>query len=228
MTERTRQTILGVFLAGVLVVTVGSAELFSKHRQKQVTALGVTIQSERLGFKISMPKGWERVSVNMNLLGASLAYMRELEPHAGRDSLTDQSSYRYIYFLITPPQASSEDILKPLLNLVRVLDISDNYFGGYQITWTTEPTRPGKYQRHKGNIRARVYKGRLLPYAIELGLYEQITADQQVFWCVIFGNTPLNAADEALLEAVVGSFSKITEQANGRGISTAKGSIQGG
>ena len=224
MTERTRQTILGVFLAGVLAITAGAVWLFAAQRQKQVTALGPTIRSESLGYSIRMPKGW---AVNTNPLGASLAYMRELEPHTGRDSLTDQSPYRYIYFLITPPQATAEQILEPLARLVQALDISNNYFGGYQITWS-EPTQPGKYLRRKGNISARVYQGRFLPYPIELGLYEQITAENQVFWCVIYGNTPLNAADEALLDAVVASFSKISEQANGRGISTANGSLQGG
>lgn len=227
MSERTRQIALGAFLAGVLVVTVGSVGAFSAHRQEQATALGPTIISSQLGFSIRMPKGWKKVPVSMNLLGPSLVYMRELEAHAGRDSLTDQSPYRYMYFLITAPQASSEDILGPLLNLVGVLDMSDNYFDGYQIQWLG-PSRLGKYQTQPGNIRARFYQRRLLAHPIELGLYEQIIADGQVFWCVLVGNTQLNAADEALLQAVVLSFDKISERANGRGISTDDGSLQGG
>ena len=205
MTERTRQTILGLFLAGVLVFTAASAGLFAAHRRQLVTALGQPIALPKLGFSIRMPEGWKQVPVNMKLLGPSLAFIREPEPHAGHDSLTDQSPYRYIYFLITPPQASSDDILKPLLNLVGVLDINDNYFKGYRIQWSG-PTRPGIYPRRSGTIGVSFYLGRRLAHPIELGLYEEITAGQQVFWCVLTGNTQMNAADKALLEAVAGSF----------------------
>ena len=214
MSERTRQIVLGVFLAGVLVVTVGAVGLFARHRQKQVTALGVTVRSEELGFEISMPKGWERIRVNVRLLGPSLAYMREPDPHAGRDCLTKQFPQRRIYFLVTPPQASDERIVYPLGKLLQYLDISDNYFDGYEAT-SPGPTRSGKYQRRSGVIRAQAHiyrNGRLAYYPIELGLYEQITTGQQVFWCVLIGNTQVNAADRALLEAVASSFRNINGQ----------------
>ena len=204
MTERTRQTILGLFLAGVLVFTVASAGLFATHRRQLVTALGQPIALPKLGFTIRMPQDWERVPLSRNLFGPGLAYMRKSDPRAGRD----------IYFLITPPQASSEDILKPLGNLVGVLDINDIHFDRYQIQWSGGPTRPGKYQRRRGTISALFYQRRPLPYPIKLGLYEQITADQQVFWCIIKGNSQLDAADEALLDAVSASFERIAEQTN--------------
>ena len=228
MTERTRQIVLGVFLVGVLAVTVGAVWLFADHRQKQVTTLGPMIRSESLGFSIRMPKDWERVPVSANLFGPCLVYMRHLEAQAGHDRMTNQMPQRHIFFLITPPGGTPEQVLEPLAKLVQALNISDNYFNGYQISWLGEATQTGNYLRRKGNIRARVYERRILPYPIELGRYEQITAENQVFWCVIYGNTQINAADEALLEAVVGSFSKIGEQANSGRISTTNGSLQGG
>ena len=204
MTEKTRQILLGVFLAGVLVLTVASVGLFAAQRRTQATALGPAIVSRQLGLSIRMPKDWERVPLNSDLFGPGLAYMRKSDPRAGRD----------IYFLITPPQAGPEDILEPLGNLVGVLDINDIYFDRYQIQWSGGPTRPGKYQRRRGTISPLFYQGRRLPYPIRLGLYEQITADQQVFWCIIKGNSQLDAADEALLDAVAASFERIAEQTN--------------
>ena len=210
MTERTRQTVLGVFLAGVLAVTVGAVGLYAGHRQKQATRLGMVITSRQFGFSVRMPEGWEQVPVNMNLFGPSLAYMRKLEPRAGRDPLSNQWPQRHIFFLITPPKATAEKILDPLVKLVRVLDISDNYFDGYQVQWSG-PIRPDKYQRRRGGISVWFYQRRRLGYPLQLGIYEQITAEKQVFWCVIVGNNQLNAADEALLDAVPGSFEKINE-----------------
>lgn len=204
MTEKTRQTALGVFLAGVLVLTVLAVGLFAANRRKFATALGPPIVSEQLGLSISMPKDWERVSLNNKLFGPGLAYMRKSDPSADRD----------IYFLITPPQASSEDVLKPLGNLVGVLDINDIYFDGYQIQWSGGPTQSGRYQRRRGTISASSYQSRRLSYPIKLGLYEQITADKQVFWCIIKGNSQLDAADEALLDAVIASFEKLPAKTN--------------
>ena len=45
-----------------------------------------------------------------------------------------------------------------------------------------------------------------VPYPVKLGLYERITTDKQVFWCVIIGSGQTDALDEALLDAVVSSF----------------------
>ena len=97
-----------------------------------------------------------------------------------------------------------------IVDVVRVLDISDNYFDGYQVQWSG-PIRPDKYQRRRGGISVWFYQRRRLGYPLQLGIYEQITAEKQVFWCVIVGNNQLNAADEALLDAVAGSFEKISE-----------------
>ena len=204
MTEKTRQTALGVFLASVLVLTVLAVGLFAAKRRKLTTALGPAITSEQLGFSISMPKDWEQVSLNNKLFGPGLAYIRRSDPSADRD----------IYFLITPPQASSEDVLKPLGNLVGVLDINDINFGGYRIQWFGGPTQSGRYQRRRGIISVSSYQGRRLSYSVKLGLYEQITADQQVFWCIIKGNSQLDAADYALLDAVVASFEKRPAKTN--------------
>ena len=202
MTEKTRQILLGLFLAGVLVLTVAAVGLFAAQRRKAATALGPTIISRQFGFSINMPKGWERVPLNSSLFGPGLRYIDKSDPRAGRD----------IFFLITAPSGTSdEQILQPLVVLLKVLDINDINFDGYQVQWSG-PAQPGQYQRRRGSIIALAYQGRRLPYPVRLGLYEQITAGQQVFWCIIKGNGQLNAVDEALLDAVVASFEKIPEQ----------------
>jgi len=201
MTEKTRQTVLGVFLAGVLALTVVSVGLFADQRRRRVTSLSPPIIASQLGFSIRMPRDWERVPFSRTLFGPGLAYMRKSDPRAGRD----------IYFLITVPQGTSEEILQPLTMLLRVLDINDINFDGYQIRWSGPP-RPGQYQRRRGTINALFYRRQPLPYPVKLGLYEQIDADQQVFWCVITGNTQMNAADEALLDAVAASFQLLPDE----------------
>ena len=211
MNQRSTKPLLLVFLIILLAGTVVLAGFFAAHRRRQVTALGPAITSTQLGFSIRMPQDWDRVTAGMTIFGPGLVYMRPLQPGAGRDSLTGQSPQRHIFFLITAPNATEEQVLTPLTGLVRALDISDNYFHGYQIKWSGDGP-PGKYQRRRGVIRVRVYQRDGSSFPIELGFYEQITAANQVFWCVIVGNTRLDAADEALLDAVVASFEQLSGQ----------------
>ena len=205
MTEATRQNIMRVFLGGVLAVTVGAVWVFGAQRREEITALGQEVTEPKLGFAIRMPAGWERLPTSPSRYGSILVYMRPTQPNTERDRLTKQLAKRYIFFIITPRQATDERIVYPLAKLVKDLDDSDNYFDGYQRIWSGPP-RPGKYQRRSGTIRPRLYLRQWLPYPIELGLFEQITAEKQVFWCILAGNTELSIADEALLDAVAKSF----------------------
>ena len=210
MTERTRQNILGIFLGGVLAVTVGAVWLFAAQRQGEITALGQTITAPNLGFAIRMPRGWEPVAAYRRLLANSLAYRQPLTSKAVYDSFTGRRLQRRIFFIAIRPNASDAEVLDPLGRLAIFWDANDDSFHSYR------PIQPGPprldslgYERRVGVI---TFRYRTLRSRFTLIRYEQIRAGGQVFWCVMAGNTQLNEADKALLEAVASSFEFLGER----------------
>ena len=209
MSERTRQTILAAFLAGVLGVSVGAVWLFASQRRGEVTALGQRMVAPELGFAIQMPKEWERVAGYKWLLAKALVYRQPLKP-GGVDRIMRRRLQRRVFFLAIPPNASDEEVLAPLGKLALFWDINDNHFHSFK------PSRLGPprldnfgYERREGLI-SFLYKnhhGRFV-----LIRYQQIRAGGRVFWCVMAGNTELTEADRALLEAVASSFELLGER----------------
>ena len=208
MTERTRQIILGLFLAGVLVFTVAFAGLFAAHRCQLATALGQPIISNQLGFSIRMPRDWEPGLMETSDLFSTLAYTRPLDRTARMDSLTSRTPRRQIFFFAIRPGATDEQALTPLLSLVRLVDINDNDFYAPQPI-DPRPTRLGPYEQRAGGFHFRY---RRLAYPLVLIRYQQIMVGKRVFWCVMLGNTQLNEADQALLRAVAAGFQILPDE----------------
>lgn len=202
MTEKTRQTFLGVFLAGVLVLTVASVGLFADQRRRLVTSLGDPISLPKLGFTIHMPADWEREHVKSPPLFSTLVYTRPLDRSAGLDGLTQRIPKRQIFFFSVPPNASDEQALVPLSSLVRLVDLNENDFYS-PLPLAPRPVRLGPYEQREGGFAFRYLS---YPYPVVLMRYHQITAGRRVFWCVILGNTQLDLADRALLRSVAASF----------------------
>ncbi|NIA07382.1 MAG: hypothetical protein GWP14_07085 [Actinobacteria bacterium] len=208
MTERTRQTLLGIFLVGVLALTVLSVALFAGQRRRLVTSLGEPISLPQLGFAVRMPAGWEPGPIKSSRLFSTLVYTRPLDRSARLDGLTQRTPKRQIFFFSVRPGASDEQTLTPLLSLVRLLDMNDNDF------YSPLPIEPrsvqvGPYEQREGGFSFRY---RRYPYPVALLRYHQITVGRRVFWCVMVGNTQLNQADHALLRAVAASFGLLPEQ----------------
>ena len=206
MTERTRQNILGIFLGGVLAVTVGAVWLFAAQRQGEITALSEPISVEGLGFSISMPKGWEPKAVGRTLFGNGLIYRQAPNPKAGLGKVTATTPQRHLFIFAIVPNATDEQVLAPLDKLVSFWDINHNLFRYLKpepfpfAAW--RPDALG-YERRDGAITfVHIRRG----ISFRLIRYEQIKAHGRVFWCIMAGNTELDIADKALLDAVSESF----------------------
>ncbi len=206
MSERTRQNILAAFLAGVLGLSVGAVWLFAAQRRERITALSEPIRVEGLGFSISMPKGWERKAVGRTRFGNGLIYRQAPNPKAGLDKLTATTPQRHLFIFAIVPNATAEQILAPLDKLVSFWDINHNLFRYLKpepfpfAAW--RPDALG-YERRDGAITfVHIRHG----ISFRLIRYEQIKAHGQVFWCIMAGNTELDIADKALLDAVSESF----------------------
>ncbi len=206
MNERTRQTLLAAFLAGVLVVSVVAVWLFAAQRRAKVTALGQRVVASELGFSIHMPLGWEAVALGRTRLGTGVIYRQPADPQAAFDRFTRRVPQRHVFFLVVPPNAPDEQVLIPLDRLVLSWDKNDNLF--HYPEPKPFPFGPWRldslgYERREGVISFlyRNHRGRVV-----LIRYEQIRARDRVFWCVLAGNTELTEADKALLEAVASSF----------------------
>ena len=210
MTERTRQNILGIFLGGVLAVTVGAVWLFAAQRQGEITALGQTITAPNLGFAIRMPRGWEPVAAYRRLLANSLVYRQPLTSKAVYDSFTGRRVQRRIFFVAIRPNASDAEVLDPLLKLAIFWDANDSSFHSFRLIQPGPPRLDNLGYEHRLGVITFRYK----MYRSEFTLirYEQIRAGGQVFWFVMAGNTQLNEADRALLEAVASSFEFLGER----------------
>ena len=211
MTERARQNILGVFLGGLLALTVGAVWLFAAQRRAEVTALGQTLTAPNLGFAIRMPRGWEPVALGRTRLGTGVIYRQPPDSQAAFDSFTRRVPQRHIFFLAIPPNAPDEQVLNPLGNLVRSWDRNDNLFRYPEPK--PFPLGPWRfslgYERRDGAITfLNVRHGA----RSVLMRYQQIKADGRIFWCIMAGNTRLNEADKALLQAVASSFEFLGEK----------------
>ena len=211
MTERTRQNILGVFLAGVLGLSVGAVWIFASQRRAEVTALSEPISVAGLGFSIRMPKGWEPKAVGRTLFGNGLIYRRAPNPRAGLDKITATTHQRHLFVLAVVPNATDEQILAPLDKLVSFWDRNHNLFRYLKpepfpfAAW--RPDALG-YERRDGSITfLNIRRGA----RSTLIRYQQIKAQGRVFWCVMAGNTQLDEADKALLKAVASSFELLRE-----------------
>ncbi len=200
MTERTRQNIMIIFLGAVLALTVATVWLFGAQRREEITALGPAITVPNLGFTIRMPKGWERLRGDRQLL----RYRQPLTAKVVYDSFTERRRERQIFFISIRPNASDAEVLGPLVKLARFWDDNDNDFHSFMLI-KPGPPRLNKlgYERRSGVITLR-YRAYRSPFM--LIRYEQIKSQGRIFWCVMAGNTQLNEADRALLEAVVESF----------------------
>lgn len=201
MTDQTRQKLRIVFLAGVLGLSVGAGWLFAAHRRAQVTALSEPIRVEGLGFSISMPKGWQRIDARRWRLANTLVYTQPLEP-AVYDSDTQRAKQRRIFFIAIPPNASDAQTLAPLRNLAAMWTLTYNYGGSFAL----EPLGAPRFDSVGNEHREAVIAFRRGRSRFILMRYEQIKAQGRVFWCVMAGNTQLNEADRALLEAVASSL----------------------
>ena len=202
MTEKTRQTLLGSFLASVLVLTVLSVGLFAAQRRHFVTALSEPISLPQLGFTIRMPQGWEPGPVGTSRLFATLKYTQPLDRSARMDSLTERIPRRQIFFFSVRPNATDEQTLTPLLGLVHLLDLNDNMFFS-PLPISPRSVQLGPYEQREGGFSFRC---RRYPYPVVLLRYQQITVGHRDFFCVMVGNTQLDQADDALLKAVAESF----------------------
>ena len=208
MTEKTRQTFLGLFLAGVLVLTVASVGLFADHRRRRVTSLGQPINLPQLGFSVRMPAGWESGPAEISNLFSTLVYTQPLDRSARLDSLTQRTPKRQMVFFSVRPGATDEQALVPLLSLVNLVDLNDNLFHS---PMRIEPrtVQLGPYEQRDGGFSFRYLN---YPYPFVLLRYQQITVGRRVFWCVLLGNTQLDRADHALLRAVAASFQLLPDQ----------------
>ena len=205
MTERARQNILGVFLGGVLVVTVGAVWLFAGQRRREVTALGQPIAVPSLGFAVRMPAGWEQIGGD----GQLLVYRQPLMGKAVHDSFTRRRRQRRIFFIAIRPNALDAEVLDPLVKLARFWDDNDNDFHSFRLIQPGPPRLDSRGYEYRDGIitfRYRAYRS-----AFTLIRYKQIRAGGRVFWCVMAGNTQLNEADKALLDAVAASFELLGE-----------------
>ncbi len=205
MTERTRQNIMIVFMGAVLTLTIAAVWLFGAQRREKITALSQTITVPELGFTVRMPSGWGRKGAYRWLPANTLVYSQPLEP-AVYDRNTQSDKKRRIFFIPIPPNATDEQILAPLNNLVIFWDIDLNLFRYLKPQpFPFAPWRPDAlgYERRDGSITfVHLRRGTIF----RLIRYEQIRAQGQVFWCIMAGNTDLDIADKALLDVVADSF----------------------
>ena len=207
MSERTRRTILGVFLGGVLGVTVGAVWLFAGERRSEATALGEEIEWPSEGFGIRMPRGWGRVRVEKRSFTARFVYVKPVDKDSRRDSLTRRIQKRWIYFFSISPGATEGEAAIPVLGLAMALASNDREFHSPKKE-KSQLIDAAVYERRESGYSYfyRNYDQRML-----LLLYQQISVGERVFWCVMLGNTELTEADRALLEAVSSSFTLLGE-----------------
>ena len=185
---------------------VGAVWLFAAQRRGEVTALGQTITAPNLGFAIRMPAGWEQIGGD----GQLLVYRQPLTGKAVYDSFTRRRRQRRIFFIAIRPNASDAELLDPLVKLALFWDDKDNSFHSFRLIQPGPPRLDNLgYERRVGVI---TFRYRTLRSRFTLIRYEQIRAAGQVFWCIMAGNTQLNEADRALLEAVASSFEFLGER----------------
>jgi hypothetical protein len=190
-----------IFLGAVLALTVATVWLFGAQRRKEITALGPAITVPNLGFTftIRMPKGWERARSWEQV--ATLAYGQPLEPVLdGRSTRRDKQ--RRIFFIAIRPDASDEQELDLMKHLAKLWKRNYNYGGSF----TFGPMGAPHFDSFGNEYREAVVAFRGQRSHLILMRYEQIKSQGRIFWCVMAGNTQLNEADRALLDAVVESF----------------------
>jgi len=211
MAQQSNKPALMIFMVVLLLTTVGLVGLFAAHRRSQVTALSEPLDIKQLGFSIRMPLDWDPVGpMGTTPFGPGLMYRPARTASRGRSSQGIPS--RYILLISIPVGASDEQTLIPLAQLAEFWQDNINEFYGYG----AKPLGPTWYDQHGyarrvGYITYRPANPYLRNQRIELIGYQQITAGSRIFWCIIMGNTQLDAADQALLNAVANSFELTAE-----------------
>ena len=149
-----------------------------------------------------MPKGWWiRIGAGRWQLANALVYSQPPEA-AVYDSNTKRGKRRLIFFIAIPKNASDKQVLAPIGDLALSWAVYQNYIGGFTLEPLGAPQSDSSGNEHReAVITFRGQRSRLT-----LMRYKQIKAQGRVFWCVIGGNTQLDIADKALLDAVAKSF----------------------
>ena len=199
---------LGAFLGVVLGATVGGVMLFAGQRRAEVRALGEEIEWPSEGFAIRMPLGWERARAEKRSFTARFVYVKPVGKEDTRDSVTGRMHRRWIYFFSISPGATEKEAAIPVVGLAIALGNNDFEFHGLRKEKSVLIDAAVYERRESGySYLYRNYGQRMM-----LVRYQQISVGKRVFWCAIIGNTALNEADRALLEAVSSSFVLLGER----------------